>query len=351
MSTPHQPTPAEQTPGLTTLVSILKANPQPKLLILTGAGLSTSCGLPDFRTPTSGLYAKLSPLQLPYPEALFHISYFSHTPEPFYAIAHARHPRNLAPSLGHAFLALLEQKGLLEIVVTQNIDGLEADAGVSPEKILNVHGSWKTQRCMKCKTPFGDAAMRRAIRGGEVPICEDRAGCKGIIKPDIVMFGESLPAGFGDVEKRVLPRVDLVLVMGTSLKVAPVSELPRKVGGDTPRVLINRECVEDFGARESDVVLLGGCDEVVRQIARGMGWEEELEVLHREAVDRKQRAVKEEEEGWDSDDGDAPSLDECIARAAERMKVRMGVSEGHRRMLEEHLGEKMAGMLQRRNRE
>ncbi|KAL2797271.1 DHS-like NAD/FAD-binding domain-containing protein [Aspergillus keveii] len=337
MSTPSTP------PNLDKIISSLKAGTTKKILILTGAGLSTTSGLPDFRSPKSGLYAKLSPLQLPYPEALFHISYFKHTPEPFYAVARARHPGNAVPSLAHAFLSLLERKGVLRFVVTQNVDGLEGDAGVSKDKVLNVHGTWGTQRCLKCRAPYPDVKMKEAILAGEVPIC-DQDGCGGTVKPDIVMFGESLPEEFEDVERNILPEADLLLVMGTSLKVAPVSELPRKVGASVPRVLINNERVGDFGARDIDVLLLGGCDDGVREIARGLGWEEELEALHREAVERKEIIAR--EEGW-NDKEEGPSLDECIAKAAEKMKMRMGVSEGHRRMLEGHLGEKLRGILKR----
>ncbi|KAJ0413191.1 DHS-like NAD/FAD-binding domain-containing protein [Aspergillus carlsbadensis] len=341
MSTPSPP-PIPSNPPLDNIITSLKTGHTKNILILCGAGLSTTSGLPDFRSPKSGLYAKLTPLQLPYPEAIFHINYFKHTPEPFYAIARARHPRNVLPSIAHAFLALLERKRVLRFVVTQNIDGLEVDAGVSREKVLNAHGSWETQRCLKCRVPYPDAKMKSAILAGEVPVC-DQDGCGGTVKPDIVMFGESLPKEFDDVETTILPQADLVIVMGTSLKVAPVSLLPRKVPDSVPRVLINNERVGDFGARESDVLLLGGCDEGVCEIARRLGWEDELVALHREAVERKQRVSR--EEGWDEEEG--PSLDECIAKAAERMKVRMGVSEGHRRMLEGHLGEKMRGILGR----
>ncbi|KAL4924792.1 SIR2 family NAD-dependent protein deacylase [Aspergillus undulatus] len=313
-----------------------------KITCLTGAGLSTSAGIPDFRSPSTGLYAKLAPLDLPYPEAIFHISYFKHTPEPFYAIARARHPRNLKPTVGHAFLALLERKGVLQFVFTQNIDGLEGDAGVSKGKMLHVHGNWKSQRCWKCRTLYGDAEMKSAIERGEVPYCPVE-GCNGVVKPDIVMFGESLPKAFEEKEKEMVPTTDLMLVIGTSLKVAPASLLPRAVGRDVPRVLVNNEVVGDFGSRENDVCLVESCDEGVRGFARRLGWEGELDEIWKEAVERKERML--EVEGWDEG---GPSLDECIAKAKERMNMRVGVSEGHRRMLEGHLGEKMAGIMAKR---
>ncbi|KAL4876393.1 DHS-like NAD/FAD-binding domain-containing protein [Aspergillus karnatakaensis] len=332
--------------SLSTITTAIQSNTIRNIILLTGAGLSTSTGIPDFRTPEVGLYAKLAPLNLPYPEAIFHISYFRHTPEPFYAIARARHPRNLKPGVGHAFLALLEKKGLLGGVLTQNIDGLEVDAGVSEEKVVNAHGSWKSQRCIKCHRNFGDGEMKAAVERGEVPICqeEDEKGevCGGIVKPDIVMFGESLHAIYDRFVEEVLPTADLVVVIGTSLKVYPVAGIPRSVPEGTPRVLINNEVVGDFGARKTDVCLIGSVEDGVRRFARELGWEGELEEVWKEAVERKERVL--EMEGWSND---GPSLDEAIAEAAEKMKVRMGVSEGHRRMLEGHLGDKLAGIMGR----
>ncbi|KAL4916396.1 DHS-like NAD/FAD-binding domain-containing protein [Aspergillus aurantiobrunneus] len=328
----------KRTATLDTICTSILTGSINNILVLAGAGLSTSAGIPDFRSPDTGLYAKLAPLQLPYPEAIFHISYFRHTPEPFYAIARARHPRDLKPTVGHAFLALLERKGLLRFVFTQNIDGLECDAGVSAEKVLNVHGNWKSQRCVKCRCPYGDEGMKRAIENGEVPFCEEE-GCGGVVKPDIVMFGESLPAAFDVKEKGEIPGADLILVLGTSLKVAPCSRIPRMVRDGVPRVLVNNEVVGDFGAREDDVCLIGGCDEGVREMARRLGWEGELDEVWREGVERKERAL--ESEGWEEG---GPTLDECIQKAAERMKVRVGVSEGHRSMLEGHLGQKLASI-------
>ncbi|KAL4750032.1 NAD-dependent protein deacetylase hst2-2 [Aspergillus terricola var. indicus] len=304
-----------------------------RIVVLVGAGLSTSSGLADFRTPGTGLYAKLQPLQLPYPEALFHISYFKHTPEPFYAIARARHPRNTKPVVGHAFLALLEKKGVLGFVFTQNIDSLELDAGVSRERVLNVHGDWNDQHCIKCRSPYPADRMRKAFLTGEVPICA-QANRGGIVKPDIVMFGGSLPDSFDSREEEMLSSADLLLVIGTSLKVAPCSEIPRRVPSHVPRVLVNRGLVGNLGTREGDICLLGDC------------WEKELESIWKDALERNEKSSR--DSGWDDTTEQGPTLEECIARAGEKMKVRMGVSEGHRRMLEGHLGETMAGILAKR---
>ncbi|KAL4947468.1 DHS-like NAD/FAD-binding domain-containing protein [Aspergillus filifer] len=336
---PHTQEPTSQSTTLDSICTLIKSGSIKNITVLAGAGLSTSTGIPDFRSPSTGLYARLAPLQLPYPEAIFHSSYFKHTPEPFYAIARARHPRNLKPTIGHAFLALLERKGVLRFIFTQNIDGLERDAGVSRGKVLNVHGTWESQYCNKCRADYPDELMKGAIEKGDVPICTVE-GCGGVVRPRIVMFGESLPKEFDERESEVLPETDLLLVLGTSLKVAPVSVLPRKVKEDVPRVLINNEKTGDMGSRPRDILLLGSCDDGAREMARKLGWETELDELWREALVRKKELLQ--SGGW-SDDG--PSLDECIQKAAEKMQVRMGVSEGHRRMLEGHLGEKFKGII------
>ncbi|KAJ5116718.1 Sirtuin family [Penicillium angulare] len=317
-----------------TIADRIKNGQVTRIVVLTGAGISTSAGVPDFRTPNTGLYDKLAPLKLPYPEAIFHISYFSHTPEPFYAIARCRHPGNLKPTISHAFLALLAKKNLLHFLFTQNIDGLEEDAGVPADKVLWAHGNWKSQHCWKCKAEYPDDLMKTAIQTGEVPYCL-RPECDGAIKPDVVFFGQSLPAEF-DVKQSHVPEADLMLVMGTSLKVAPCSQLPRLAKEGIPRVLINMERTGDFGNREEDLCILGSCDDDVRQLADLLGWRDELEGLWKDTVETKRDTL-------DFDDG--PTLDECIDKLVKEMDEKLQISAGHKRMLENHLGDKFARIM------
>jgi NAD-dependent histone deacetylase SIR2 len=108
----------------------------------TGAGISTSAGIPDFRSPETGLYANLTRLNLPYPEAVFDIDFFRKTPEPFYALAQELYPGKFRPTITHSFISLLHQKGLLLKLFTQNIDCLEREAGVPGDKIIEAHGSF-----------------------------------------------------------------------------------------------------------------------------------------------------------------------------------------------------------------
>jgi NAD-dependent histone deacetylase SIR2 len=108
----------------------------------TGAGISTSAGIPDFRSPETGLYANLARLNLPYAEAVFDISYFRDKPEPFYTLAQELYPGKYRPTITHSFITLLHKKGLLLKLFTQNIDCLEREAGVPGDTIIEAHGSF-----------------------------------------------------------------------------------------------------------------------------------------------------------------------------------------------------------------
>lgn len=313
------------------VANLIQTGRATRIVVVAGAGISTSTGIPDFRTPETGLYAKVAPLKLPYPEAIFNISYFRHTPEPFYAIAKARHPRRLCPTVSHAFLALLARKGLLCKLFTQNIDGLERKAGVPAGRVFATHGSWATQRCLKCKAAFSDDLMMEAIESGYVPYCQVE-GCGGVVKPDVVFFGECLPAEYEEEERRVV-EADLVLVMGTSLKVHPTARIPGLVKEGVTRVLINLERVGDFGKRPEDVCMLGECDEGVRALADALGWRGELEELWREIAPNGGDVI---------DDND---LDQAIENLRQEMERAGKISDGHKRMLEKHLEEKFADIL------
>ena len=186
------------------------------------------------------------------------------------------------PTVSHVFLALLARKGLLHMLFTQNIDCLERAAGVPPERIIEAHGSFATQRCIDCKAPFDGGKMKEFVARGEVPRCEEE-GCGGLVKPDIVFFGEALPRDFFDQMERVR-EADVVLVMGTSLQVHPFAGLPDIADKAAPRVLFNREEVGSFGTRADDVMVLGDCDAGVRKLADALGWRQELEEAWRELV-------------------------------------------------------------------
>lgn len=240
-----------------------------------GAGISTAAGIPDFRSPDTGLYANLARLNLPAPEAVFSIEYFRANPRPFYALRKEMHHDRCKPTITHVFLRLLYEKGRLLKVFTQNIDGLERAAGVPAEMVVEAHGSFASQRCIECKAAYPLDLMQKAIEADDVPLCPD---CMGIVKPDVVFFGEPLPSSF--LLNRTLPAAaDLCIVMGTSLSVQPFASLPSMCSDGTPRVLINLTPAGGIGSRSDDVVLLGECDDGVMKLAEALGWLEELEAL------------------------------------------------------------------------
>ncbi|EMD39911.1 hypothetical protein CERSUDRAFT_112158 [Gelatoporia subvermispora B] len=250
----------------------MKSEQCKNIVVMLGAGVSTSAGIPDFRSPDTGLYANLARLNLPYPEAVFEISFFRENPKPFYQLAHELMPGRFRPTPTHSFVRLLSTHDWLHVCFTQNIDTLERRAGVPGELIVEAHGSFASQRCIECKTSFDDEKMREHIREKRIPICKN---CEGLVKPDIVFFGESLPPLFHQSIPK-LRNADLLFVIGTSLTVQPFASLARMVPESCPRVLVNLDHVGDFGTRPDDVILLGKCDEVVQDLCRELGWEDEL---------------------------------------------------------------------------
>lgn len=223
-------------------------------------------------------------------------------------LAKELYPGNYKPTLSHAFIALLAKKGLLSKLFTQNIDCLEREAGVPGELIIEAHGSFATQRCIDCKREFPDDIMKKHVLSGEVPHCVNKESCNGLVKPDIVFFGEALPSAFYH-SLPVLEEADLALVMGTSLTVHPFASLPERLDEDCPRVLFNMERVGSLGTRPDDVLALGDCDANVCTLADELGWLDELHKLWEDTVgeaeterqlkgirDRKKKMLKEMDE-------------------------------------------------------
>lgn len=270
-STPPNVLKSRDLAGIAEYVNAGKAK---RIVVMTGAGISTSAGIPDFRSPDTGLYANLARLNLPYAEAVFDISYFRNNPAPFYTLAHELYPGKYRPTIAHSFTSLLNDKGRLLKCFTQNIDCLEREAGVPDDKIVEAHGSFAKQRCIECKTEYPDDQMQEFIKSKDIPYCSTPQ-CNGLVKPDIVFFGEALPESFH--ANRSLPETaDLCIVMGTSLSVQPFASLPMFCSDRCPRILINKEQVGGLGSRPDDVLLLGDCDEGVQKLADACGWGEEL---------------------------------------------------------------------------
>lgn len=208
-----------------------------KIVILTGAGISTSCGIPDFRGPT-GIYSYVGKkYNLPYPEAVFDIDYFYQRPQPFFDFSKEIFINKPQPSFAHKFIAALENKAnKLNLLVTQNIDMLHELAG--NKKMIACHGTYHTAKCTKCKTRYTLEQYETDLKNGEIIKCK----CGAIVKPDIVFFGESLPESFIDFLNNPTP-TDLVIVVGTSLTVQPASLLPMAIKQryNVPMILINKD--------------------------------------------------------------------------------------------------------------
>lgn len=245
-----------------------------RLLLLTGAGVSTAAGVPDFRSPTAGLYACLrraAGAALTDPADVFCIDHFRVDPAPFYALARELWPAaGVAPTRAHRLGAALAARGRLRRLYTQNIDGLDRAAGLAPPLLLEAHGSFATAACIErgCAAAADVAAVRAAVDAGTIPAC---GACGGLVKPGIVFFGEPLPAAFHACFDVDVAAADAVLVLGTSLRVAPVCVLPEAVGAGVPRVLLNREPAGDIGERPGDVVALGDIEASVAELATACG--------------------------------------------------------------------------------
>ncbi|KAK3944044.1 DHS-like NAD/FAD-binding domain-containing protein, partial [Diplogelasinospora grovesii] len=268
--------------SLAAVADYIKSGQARRIVVMTGAGISTAAGIPDFRSPETGLYSNLARLNLPEPEAVFDLHFFRGNPVPFYVLARELYPGNFHPTVSHVFLSLLASKGLLYQLFTQNIDCLERAAGVPDSLIVEAHGSFATQRCINCRTPYPDDLMRDHVSRAEVPKCR-KPRCGGIIKPDIVFFHEGLPEAFF-AKRSMAADADLVIVMGTSLTVHPFASLPDEVPDDVPRLLFNLEKVGSLGGRADDVLVLEDCDTGVRKLADALGWREELEAEWRRVV-------------------------------------------------------------------
>ncbi|KZT73749.1 NAD-dependent deacetylase sirtuin-2 [Daedalea quercina L-15889] len=307
---------------LASVAKYMRSRECKNVFTMLGAGISTSAGIPDFRSPETGLYANLARLNLPYPEAVFEINYFNENPRAFYTLAHELLPGRFRPTPTHSFIRLLHDHKHLHTCFTQNIDTLERRAGVPGEKIVEAHGSFANQHCIKCGTEYDHEKMRHALKTGEIARCPE---CEGLVKPDIVFFGESLPQLF---HKSVpnLRTADLLFVIGTSLTVQPFASLASLVPAHCPRVLINLDLVGDFGSRPDDVICLGKCDEVVRDLCKELGWADELEAAWKETehslVDFEEgppekgpRATAEEEE---------KQLEEDVEEITERLNEVLG---------------------------
>jgi NAD-dependent SIR2 family protein deacetylase len=271
-----------------------------KIVVIAGAGISVSCGIPDFRSK-DGIYAmaKNMDVVLPEPECLFQIDYFREDPAPFFEVVRSAFANSPKPSPTHWFLKLLQDKKKLLRVYTQNIDGLEEAAGVT--RCIPCHGSFAHSTCMRCKKRVLTSTLMPSIQAGVIPTCAE-PHCRGVLKPDITFFGEILDDKVSTMITKDRLKADLLLVMGTSLKVAPVMEIPGYLPSHIPQVVINktalkkkklkakllatgtamgrvnnlkkwRDAAQRPDEEDFDMSLLGDCDDIIRYLCDQANWD------------------------------------------------------------------------------
>ena len=215
----------------------------------TGAGVSTLSGIPDFRG-VNGVYN--TTFEGYNPEEILHIDFFYKHPEIFYAWCKDvwYNLDEYKPNIVHKTLSKLEKIGYINGIITQNIDMLHTRAG--SKKIYELHGSSRSAHCTKCNKGFSYNDIAPAIRSSKVPYCDK---CKGLIKPDIVLYGEGLDSELLLNVESICKSCDLLLVLGSSLTVQPASILPelvRHYGGKV--VIINNGATyaDDFALMKLD---------------------------------------------------------------------------------------------------
>ena len=198
--------------------------------VVSGAGMSTAAGIPDFRGP-GGIYSRADVD----PDRLFDIGAFYEDPSYYYRFHRecTEMLKHISPTFTHIFLAQLEARGLLQGIVTQNFDGLHEAAG--SKTIYQIHGTIRHAHCLQCRKSYSYDEVGRLLEKGPVPRCS----CGGVIKPDIVFFGENV-MHLSECQ-RLCRKADLLFVLGSSLNVVPAAFQPGMCEGTI--VVVNRGSV------------------------------------------------------------------------------------------------------------
>jgi NAD-dependent deacetylase len=211
------------------------------VVALTGAGISVPSGIPDFRSPGTGVWTNVDPMEVA------HIDVFRRDPQRFWHFYGERFQtlEDKRPNRAHEALAKLEAAGLLEAVITQNIDRLHGRAG--SRDVIEVHGTIDHSSCLSCGAsyPLADVRARQAADSGRVPRCD----CASPLKPDVVLFGEYLPVEALLRSERLAAGADLMLCVGSSLEVYPVAALPEMTLDAGGRIAILTQGATPFDDR------------------------------------------------------------------------------------------------------
>ena len=229
-----------------------------RAVVLTGAGISTPSGIPDFRSEGTGLWSHDEPMEVG------SLNTFRTAPERFYHWFRplARQIFNAQPNPAHTALAELEKAGRLRMIVTQNIDILHQKAGA--QHVVEMHGTLATLSCTQCFRQFQSAEfLEPFIEKGTIPHCPN---CSGILKPDVILFGEQLPQKAWMEAQREARQCDLMLVAGSSLEVLPVAGLPMQALDRGAHLIIVNNSPTYLNVR-ADLVILEDVAQVLPAIA------------------------------------------------------------------------------------
>ena len=224
------------------LVKKFKDKKYSKILFMVGAGISTSAGIPDFRSKT-GLFKQLQDkYNLSSPEEFFYKTTFLEKPQYFYEFTKLFDLSKIKSTISHNYMNFLVSKNIVKYIFTQNIDGLEKKAKIPDNKLIFAHGNFYTGHCAKCNKSIDIKKINEGIKKGKIYYCPD---CKGPCKPNVVFYGEKLPSRFYNKLDKC-EDVDLIIIMGTSLKVQPFASIPSMSNPEADIIVFNMEKVGLF---------------------------------------------------------------------------------------------------------
>ena len=233
-----------------------------KILFMVGAGISTSAGIPDFRSKT-GLFKQLQDkYNLSSPEEFFLKQTFLEKPQYFYEFTKLFDLSKINSTITHKFMKFFVDKNIVKYIYTQNIDGLEIKAKIPNDKLIFAHGNFYNGHCAKCNKEIDIQKINEGIEKGEIYYCPE---CKGPCKPNVVFYGESLPQRFFE-KLQECKDVDLIIIMGTSLKVQPFASIPYLTNPKADILVINMENVGGYDFHRlysNSLIIKGKTDESV----------------------------------------------------------------------------------------
>ena len=231
-----------------------------RVIVFTGAGVSTESGIPDFRSP-GGVWHKYNPEDFYYQKFIAseesREKYWQMSREFFEPL------KNAEPNAAHKAVVDLEKMGKLDCVITQNVDNLHQRAGSSPEKVIELHGTAVTVSCLTCRKKYSREEIQSwLLRGVRVPKCD---GCGGILKPDTISFGQSMPPKETAEAFSRARNCNLLIVIGSSLVVQPAASIPLEAKESGAKlVIINRD--PSYHDSHADVVIHHSAGEVMGKI-------------------------------------------------------------------------------------